>query len=56
LVLSSLYDWYAEDFGADDRAVIDHLIRYADTDLAAALGPFDAIEGYRYDWRLNRVD
>ncbi|MDP6518050.1 MAG: DUF547 domain-containing protein [Alphaproteobacteria bacterium] len=56
LVLSSLYDWYAEDFGADDRAVIDHLIRYADTDLAAALGQFDAIEGYRYDWRLNRVD
>ena len=53
LVLSSIYDWYAEDFGGSDEAVIDHLLDYAGPDLAVQLEGFGRIDRYRYDWNLN---
>ena len=49
LRLSSLYDWYGEDFG-DLPA---HLRRYAAPPLAAALRGGPRIAGYGYDWALN---
>ena len=45
--------WYAEDFGANDRAVIEHLRRYANPDLAGGLAGTTEIDDDSYDWRLN---
>lgn len=55
LVLSSLYDWYRDDFGARDADFIAHLKRFAGPDLMALLGNADGVEiaGYEYDWDLN---
>ncbi len=53
LILSSLYEWFAADFGGDREAVIEHLGRYAEPELAQHLSRGAEIEGYRYDWRLN---
>ena len=55
LILSSIYKWYAEDFGADEAAVLNHLDRFAAPPLRAVLGRRPAIAGYAYDWDLNRV-
>ncbi len=57
-VLSSIYDWYTEDFGGDIAGVVDHLLEYAEPGLAEGLRAF-AERGYRgrvryeYDWALN---
>ena len=52
LQLSSIYKWYAADFGrpAQLRA---HLERYAAPALAAQIRATPAIAGYGYDWMLN---
>lgn len=55
LVVSSIYDWYQEDFGGDDAGVIAHLRRYADGPLADALARITTIADDRYDWALNDV-
>jgi Protein of unknown function, DUF547 len=53
LIVSSLYDWFREDFGMSDEDVIEHLRTYADDDLTAALATRTSIDGYRYNWALN---
>ena len=54
IVLSSIYDWYAEDFGGSEEAVIAHLVEYADDELAEFLRGFEGAVEYDYDWSLNR--
>ena len=54
VVISSIYDWYAEDFGDTEESVIEHLIQYAQGDLAAFLEGFEGAMEYDYDWSLNR--
>ena len=53
LVVSSIYDWYQEDFGDSEAAVIEHLMEYADEELAVRLRGFDGGLDYEYDWSLN---
>jgi hypothetical protein len=53
LVVSSIYRWYKSDFGNSDRAIIEHLKRYAEPDLARRLGNRSEIDDDRYDWSLN---
>lgn len=53
LVVSSIYKWYTEDFGRGDQDVIDHLLAFADPDLAVQLETVSRISDYRYDWNLN---
>jgi Protein of unknown function, DUF547 len=53
LTLSRIYDWYAEDFGDTDEAVIAHLARYAAPGLSRDLAGRERIDGYGYDWALN---
>lgn len=53
LTVSSLYRWYAEDFGGSDAGVIAHLRRYARGPLARALAGVRQISGDGYDWSLN---
>lgn len=55
LILSSLYEWYAEDFGGSAEALLRHLAAYADPSLAATLSATTTISGYKYDWALYDV-
>jgi hypothetical protein len=53
LGLSSMFRWYRDDFGGTDRAVINHLMAYAEPGLAMKLQRFDQITDDGFDWRLN---
>lgn len=55
LELSSLYEWYAEDFGGSDDAILAHVSGYADTRLKAGLQDRTMIDGYRYDLAVATV-
>ncbi len=54
LTLSSIYNWFAEDFG-DQEGVLAHIRRHAEPALLAAVNKAPTITGYRYDWSLNDV-
>lgn len=51
--VSKIYSWYDEDFGGSETGVLDHIRRYANTDVAARLAAVTRIAGYDYDWSLN---
>lgn len=53
LYVSSIYDWFAADFGGKDARVIEHLRQYAEPALAAQLAAIEKISGDDYDWSLN---
>lgn len=53
LVVSSIYEWFQEDFGGNDAGVIEHFMQYADPGLNQKLQGFDDIDDDRYDWSLN---
>ena len=55
LYVSTIYKWFAEDFGGGEKAVLDHLRRFATPELANRLANFIAIDGYRYDWAINNA-
>jgi len=55
LIVSSIYDWYQEDFGGTEDGVIAHLKSYAAPPLAQELDRAPRIAGYDYDWTLNDV-
>ena len=54
IVISSIYDWYGEDFGDTQASVFEHLGEYADEALAAQIKGFDGAMEYDYDWSLNQ--
>lgn len=56
LYVSSIYDWFEGDFGGSERGVVEHLRRFADDDLKAALSAIEDISGDDYDWRLNEAE
>ena len=53
LVLSSIYNWYQDDFGSTDAEVIEHLMLYAEPRLGSQIEAFSSISDYRYDWAIN---
>lgn len=53
-VISSIYKWYAEDFGADFSGLKRHLMKYAAPALAAQLESLTDAD-YDYDWHLNEA-
>ena len=53
IVLSTIYDWYASDFGDSESEILAHLKQYADDDLKVRLEGKDQISSYVYDWTLN---
>ena len=53
--VSRIYKWFREDFGGSDAGVLEHLRRYADADLKAALDGA-RIVGHAYDWSINAPD
>lgn len=56
LVVSSIYVWFHEDFGDNDKDVIEHLRQYADPKLVNSLSGITRIADDRYDWVLNGVE
>lgn len=53
LRLSSIFNWFSEDFGESDREVLEHLGDYAEPPLAEALRNYTGRFSYDYDWDLN---
>ena len=53
LRVSSIYKWFAADFGGDDAAVVAHLRKYAEPKLATVLLSNPKIAEDGYDWTLN---
>ena len=53
LVVSSIYDWFQEDFGDSEQGVLTHLIEHADEALGARLRAFDGELRFAYDWSVN---
>jgi hypothetical protein len=50
---SSIYKWFSEDFGGNDRNILEHLKKYAAPNLRARLNKKRDINVYHYDWSLN---
>lgn len=53
LALSSIFDWYKEDFGSDRDKVVEFISRYSDPALRKNLLDFKGGLKYQYDWTLN---
>ena len=53
LLVSSIYDWFQEDFGDSEEGVLAHLKQYADEELTTQLNAFDGDLEFEYDWSLN---
>ena len=49
---SSIYDWFAADFGGTASAALDHARRYAAPPLQQKLAGITEISEYAYDWGL----
>ena len=54
VVLSSIYEWYTEDFGNTEESVLAHLREHADGELATFLESFEGAIEYDYNWDLNQ--
>lgn len=54
MVISSIYTWFVEDFGGDEEGVVEHLLQYAEPELAEQLRQFFGFIEYEYDWALNQ--
>ena len=52
-VVSSIYTWFQEDFGGSEAGVVEHLLLYAEPELAEQLRSFEGGFDYEYDWDLN---
>ena len=55
LFLSRIYDWYRDDFGEDDRALLSYLSQHH-IRFASALRTYQGRIRYEYDWALNKAD
>ncbi len=53
--LSSLYHWFAEDFGGREN-LRAHLLRYAKGIRAQKLSDWSGDYEHHYDWKLNTID
>ena len=53
LQVSSIFDWFVEDFGGDDAGVIAHLRQHADPALSESLANITSVSDDDYDWQLN---
>lgn len=53
MTVSSIYNWFQEDFGGNVEGVIDHLLQFAEPELAERIRAYDGRVRYEYDWSLN---
>ena len=52
---SSIYKWFAADFGGSEQAVLEHALKYADDPLKNKLKGIAVVKSYDYDWTLNET-
>lgn len=55
LIASSIFDWYAEDFGGGAKGVLAFARPYAEGPTTHLLDGARTIDGYDYDWALNEA-
>lgn len=53
LVVSKIYEWFAEDFGEDAQDIIQHLRQFAGPELLEKLKTIQSIHSYTYNWHIN---
>lgn len=53
VTVSSIYDWFIDDFGGDTAGVLQHLQRYSSAEQAKVLKSIGKIDDTAYDWSLN---
>jgi hypothetical protein len=56
MTVSSIYNWFQEDFGGNEEGVVEHLLEYARPALAAEIRAFSGRIRYDYDWSINRTE
>lgn len=52
ITMSSIYDWFSEDFESDGGA-LEHAADYASADVARDLRAYERRIRHDYDWSLN---
>lgn len=55
LIVSKLYEWYAEDFGGTKQNILKHLQQFAKEPLTNQLKHINSIDSYVYNWHLNSM-
>ncbi len=53
VTVSKIYQWFAYDFGNSEKGVMQHLLKYAYPERAAALKKAGRISDTTYNWSLN---
>lgn len=53
IVVSSIYEWFEEDFGGTEKGVLDHIRRFASSALAGRLKGRNSYDDDAYNWKLN---
>lgn len=56
LEVSTIYKWFREDFGGSRQGVVEHLLEYAEPELAARIEANPRITKHEYDWALNDIE
>ncbi len=51
--VSSIYSWFAHDFGNSEAGVMKHLLQYAEPALARQVRQANDLSDTHYDWALN---
>jgi len=54
VTVSSIFSWFAYDFGNSEQGIIEHIASFAPEDKANALREIGSISGTEYDWALNQ--
>ena len=55
LQVSEIYKWFQEDFGGSKAKVVEHILEYAEPELAEQINAKPKITKYEYDWSLNDI-
>lgn len=55
VTVSRIYDWFIDDFGGTEQAVLRHLLEFAAPGLAAQLTDIGELADTQYDWSINAV-
>ncbi|MEM1086638.1 MAG: DUF547 domain-containing protein [Pseudomonadota bacterium] len=56
LQVSRIYKWFREDFGNSNAGVVEHILEYAEPELATQIRANGKIKKHAYDWGLNDVE
>lgn len=56
LKLSSIFDWYREDFGSNETEVLELLAKYFEPEIQAKMMAAANDVSYDYDWTLNDIE